>query len=174
MRGDRGGGFLTCWRAQETPAEFLALLGEAPGFHGLPHTVEMTRAHAQKLLKPHTMQHGGQDPAAAAAGGSAPDDAMQQGDDAAAAANGASADKPQPEAGAMDVDQAAAEGEQQQQQGDGAEQQQEPAEGQDPVALWSGRLLGVLQARFNPDHKPFSTEQVLLWIDQEEVGSAGV
>jgi hypothetical protein len=74
----------------------------------------------------------------------------------------------------MDVDQAAAEGEQQQQQGDWAEQQQEPAEGQDPVALWSGRLLGVLQARFNPDHKPFSTEQVLLWIDQEEVGSAGV
>ena len=78
----------------------------------------------------------------------------------------------------MDVDQAGdAQQQQQQQQGDEQQQQQQQEaaaaaeeEQQDPVARWSGQVLGVLQARCGPDNKPLSTEQVLLWMEQEKVG----
>lgn len=75
----------------------------------------------------------------------------------------------------MDVDMAG--DAQQQQQGDEQQQQQEAAaaaeeEQQDPVARWSGQVLGVLQARCGPDNKPLTTEQVLLWMEQEKVGQA--
>lgn len=169
---------LTPVSPQETPAEFLALLGEAPAFQGLPRPVEMTRSRAKKLLHPEAAQQDEQDPAAAVAAaangggpGTAGADAMQQdGDAAAAAANGGDAPQQQGEGeGAMDVDQPA-DAQQQQGNGDQQQQQQQAAEEQDPIALWSGKLLGVLQARYNIDHKPFSTEQVLLWMEQEQVG----
>jgi hypothetical protein len=162
---------------QETPGEFLALLGEAPAFQGLPKVVELTRSRAQKILHPSTAQADGDEAAAAAAtedgdkADAAAADAMQQdgegqGGDADAAADGGDAAQQQgEESGAMDVDKAA-DGQQQQPDGEG---QQQPAEQQDPVAAWSGRLQGVLQARFNLEHKPFTLDQVLLWMEQEQV-----
>jgi hypothetical protein len=159
---------------QETPGEFLALLGEAPAFQGLPKVVELTRSRAQKILHPSTAQADGD--AAAAADGDKADtavaDAMQQdgdaqGGDADAADGGDAAQQQGEEAGAMDVDKAA-DGQQEQQDG-GEGQQQQQAEQQDPIAAWSGRLQGVLQARFNVEHKPFTLDQVLLWMEQEQV-----
>jgi len=182
---------------QETPEAFLALLGEAPCFKGMPAPVQLTQSRIKKLLHPHLadeqqqQQQEAPPPAAAAAGGGGHDagaaapDAMQedgqqqqQDDNAAAAADGA-ADGAAAQAadggegGAMDVD--AAEG--QQQEGGGGEQQQQQQEEEkkeevvvvDPIASWSGKLLGVLQARCGPEHKPLNTEQVLLWIEQEQV-----
>lgn len=162
---------------QETPGEFLALLGEAPAFQGLPKVVELTRSRAQKILHPSTAQADGDAAAAAAADGdkgeTAVADAMQQdgdaqGGDANASADGCDAAQQQvEEAGAMDVDKAA-DGQQEQQDG-GDGQQQQQAEQQDHIAAWSGRLQGVLQARFNLEHKPFTLDQVLLWMEQEQV-----
>jgi hypothetical protein len=97
---------------------------------------------------------------------------------AVAAAAGGDAEQQQGQGGgdgAMDVDEAA-EQQQQQQGGEGVDeqaqqqQQQQAAEELDPIARWSGVLLGVLQARYNLDGKPFSTDQVLTWMQQEQVG----
>lgn len=163
-----------CLVLQETPEEFLALLGEAPAFQGLPKLVEMPRARARRLLDPSAPAEGDGDAAAAAANGDAmQQDEQPQGGDAdeaaAAAAEGGDAAAQQGEAGAMDVDKAAEEQQQQEAAGGEGQQQQPPAEQQDPAVRWSGRLLGVLQARYNTDGKPFTTEQVLLWMEQEQV-----
>jgi hypothetical protein len=136
----------------------MALLGDAPAFQGLPRPVALTRARAQRILDPNAPQQ--EEEQAAAAGADAADAmaADEQEGDAEGAAEGQDA--------AMDVDKAA---EEQPAEGGGQEKQQQQAEAEDPIAAWSGRLLGVLQARFNLDNKPFSTEQVLLWMEQEQV-----
>lgn len=186
---------------QETPDEFLALLGsEAPSFQDMPAAIDFTRSAFKLLTHPPASEQqqaegraegegegkqgdGGEAAAAAAGDGAGQGDVMQQdgqqqqqenggqggqGGDAAAAAAGNGGEGG--EGAAMDVDEAAPGGG----DGNGEQQQQEQDEAaadgdQDPIALWSGRLLGVLQARYNPDHKPLTTAQVLTWFEQQQV-----
>jgi hypothetical protein len=175
---------LTAWDhqmlLQETPPEFLALLGEQPVFHGLPKPEPYPPPPKPPALPP---------PAAAPAAG---DEAMAEADGAAAAAAGdkdgedAADDAAADDAMQQDEQQQQeaaekAEQEQQQQPPDGDEAMQDAGEGQqqqqdeppaDPELVWAGKLLGVMQARPPPQHKPLSYKQVLEWVDQQQVISA--
>lgn len=152
---------------------------------GVPKAVELTPVRAQRIMDPDAQHAEGDQPAAerdtgAEQNGQAPSE-MQQDDQQSIeqledpsgmqgdADKGDDDDASQQnqgqngKAGTMDVDVDAAAGEQQQ------EQQDEKV--QDPVSLWSGLMLGVLQARCTVDQKPLTTDQVLLWMDQEQVGA---
>jgi hypothetical protein len=183
---------LTAWDhqmlLQETPPEFLALLGEQPGFSGLPNPEPYPPPPKPPALPP--------PPAAAAAGDEAMADA-EEGGDAGAAGDGkdaaeddaAAAAAPPDDAMQQDDQQQEAaekpeqEEEQQQQDGDQAMQEAGDGEGQqaqqvdeppaDPEMVWAGKLLGVMQARVPPSLKPLSYEHVLEWVDQQQVRGIG-
>jgi hypothetical protein len=174
---------LTAWDhqmlLQETPPEFLALLGEQPGFNGLPNPEPYPPPPKPPALLP--------PPAAAAAAGDeamadaecaagdkdGEDDAVEDATAAAAPDDAMQQDEQQQEAAEK------SEQEEQQQQ-DGDQAMQEAGDGQqaqklaeppaDPEMVWAGKLLGVMQARPPPQHKPLSYEQVLEWVDQQQVG----
>lgn len=184
---------LTSWDhqllLQETPADFLALLGEPPHFSGLPVPEPYPPPPKPPALPPASKQ---QD--AAPAGGDG-DAAMADADQAAAADKPSELDGQQQDgAAAADTgmqlaeqnegaeEQLGKEQQQLQQQAGDADQQMTEASGQqleqqqqaeepaDPEMLWAGKLLGVMQARLPPERKPLTYEQVVEWIDQQKVG----
>eukprot|EP00878_Enallax_costatus_P027800 GHUV01029957.1.p1 GENE.GHUV01029957.1~~GHUV01029957.1.p1 ORF type:complete len:695 (+),score=274.57 GHUV01029957.1:1025-3109(+) len=199
---------LTSWDhqllLQETPAEFLALLGDQPGFVGLPMPLPYPPPAAppaglpavQQLQLQQQQGGGGTDgqgevqqvPEARDEGG---DEQMTEADGSAAAAGDSTVHEQDAAAGsAAGTDEAMQHIEQQQQQqqseagpslrqqaggdaamaeADAGQQEQQQPEVQDPEMLWAGKLLGVMQSRPPPEYKPLTYEQVIEWIDKQEV-----
>lgn len=190
---------LTSWDhqllLQETPAEFLALLGGQPGFAGLPVPVPYPPPAAPPVaaqqLQLQSQQDGGTDNGqdekhrAAQVGGEGGDEQMADVDVPAAAATDGPVQETDATAGeAAGPDEAMQQDEQQQPQlqseqqaaedagmmeADGGQPEQQEPEVQDPEMLWAGRLLGVMQSRPPPEHKPLTSDQVIGWIDREQV-----
>lgn len=184
---------LTCWDhqllLQETPADFLALLGTQPAFAGLPTPVPYPPPPAPPAGRPSEERQqqqldqpagdgaaGGQEGEPPAAGG---DQQMADADTQAGAEPQTGSEAADEAADAMQQDE---QGQQQQLELDAIAQPEgkgdaamdeagaEPqAQQQDPEMLWAGKLLGVMQSRPPPERKPLTYEQVLEWIDSQEV-----
>jgi hypothetical protein len=154
---------------EETPAEFLELLGVRPAFQGLPEPQEWPLSQQQQEQLPMT---GMEDPPVSAAVDQAMADAADgaaDGADAAAAAadpgvlNGSGgADAAADAAAAVDAS--------------GADSSSAAAllmPHDDPELLWSGRLLAALLSRPPPERRPFISEQLESWIQEQQVREGG-
>lgn len=184
---------LTSWDhqllLQETPADFLALLGQQPAFAGLPAPVPYPPAPAPPPLPaPPAAPEQQQNSAEPEGQDAAEDQQDEQMADADGERDTAADGDAEPGAGddadAADAMQQDEQQQEPQQEGAAASEQHQQANGdavmsvaadkaskkqQDPEQLWAGKLLGVMQSRPPPERKPLTYEQVLEWIDQQQV-----